>query len=493
MTTPIRTRFAPSPTGSLHLGGARTALFSYLLAKHSNGTFILRIEDTDQARSTEQSLRSQLEDLQWLGLQWDEGPNPKTLQSEGSCGPYRQSERLDIYKKYATELLEKDLAYYCFLSDEEIATQKEENIAQKKVQKIVSPYRQMDPKESTAKLAAGEKATLRFKAPLKSKDYPFTDLVRGKITLPSHMVGDFVLLRSDGMPVYNFCCVIDDHLMEISHALRGEEHLSNTLKQLMIYESFQWQHPKFAHLSVILGENRKKLSKRDAAVSCQDFREQGFLAQGILNAIALLGWTHPAGKEIFSNDELVKSFSTKGLNAAGAIFDLPKLRWINTQQLKNLSLSELQQAIEPLLSANNFDISKYDSAWFSQAVEALRPNMNTLMDAIPAFQLLDDANFKIHPEAQEVLDWPSSKSVIQVWLASLQEHADSQLDEQAFKSILDKIKVECAAKGKALFMPIRVAIIGQAEGMELKVLIPLLSCNQLIFRARKTLSAIEKK
>ncbi|MFN7906030.1 MAG: glutamate--tRNA ligase, partial [Pseudobdellovibrionaceae bacterium] len=284
----VRVRFAPSPTGYLHVGGARTALYNYLFAKKNNGKFILRVEDTDEVRSTDESLKMVLKDLEWLGLKWDEGPNPATLGDMGPYGPYKQSQRKSIYAEVAQDLLSRGLGYYCFLTDAEIDMQRQAAIAANKPPHISSPYESWPLEKAQAEIKSGKTAVVRFKTKQFKKDFVLRDLVRGDVRFPSDMVGDFVMLRSDGMPVYNFCCAVDDHSMKISHVLRAEEHLPNTLRQLMIYEAMGWDIPQFGHISLVLDDDRQKLSKRKGAVSCDQFKNDGYFPHALLNFIALL-------------------------------------------------------------------------------------------------------------------------------------------------------------------------------------------------------------
>ena len=478
---PIRVRFAPSPTGSLHLGGARTALYNYLFAKHNNGEFILRCEDTDLERSSEESLKKQISDLSWLGLHWDEGPDANTLQDHGEYGPYRQSNRIDSYLQHAEQLINQGKAYYCFLTDDEITKQKEQAVIKGSVYQVTSPYRDLTLDEAKAKLDNGEKATVRFKIPEQDVNYTFTDLVRGDITLPSHMVGDFVLMRTNGMPVYNFCCAIDDNAMQISHVLRGEEHLSNTLRQLMLYEAFGYTPPEFGHLSMILGENKKKLSKRDAAVSCDDFRQQGFLPQAVLNYIALLGWSSKSGEEIFSFSNLIKEFSIERINPSAAVFDIKKMRWINQHHIRMLSKRELWKELEPFFKEADLKLNQ-DPAWQDRSLDLFSQNLEVLSDAIDLYKPLAANKFEVSAEAKEVLAWDTSKSVIDTWVKYLKSVDCEYLSEEQFSEALNLIKSECGVKGKQLFMPIRVAIIGAPHGAELKGLVPLLRVVELIGR-----------
>jgi nondiscriminating glutamyl-tRNA synthetase len=487
----VRVRFAPSPTGYLHVGGARTALYNYLYAKKMGGKFILRIEDTDQARSTEESLRMVLEDLQWLGLKWDEGPDAKSLSDNGPHGPYKQSQRLSIYKKVADELLITGKAYYCFLTDAEIEAQREKAKAQGRPPHVESPYENMPPQEALSKIQNGEKAVVRFKTRNLKKDFVFKDLIRDEVKFPSDMVGDFVLLRSDGMPVYNFCCAVDDHLMKISHVLRAEEHLPNTLRQLMIYEAMNWTTPEFGHLSLILDEDRQKLSKRKGATSCHEFKMEGYLPHALLNFVALLGWSHANGKEVLTLEEMIGGFDLGRVNPAGAVFDAVKLKWMNAQHLRALPHSEIWKQIEPFLLKENFKLPK-DPVWQDQSITVFKSAMETLADAIELYRPLSQGSFEIFPEAQEALQWESTPGVLQTWKELLLAEPTETLTEDRFSKLLDLVKEKTGVKGKNLFFPIRIAVIGKPSGTELKILVPLMQKSELIARAEKALAQIGK-
>jgi nondiscriminating glutamyl-tRNA synthetase len=405
--TPVRVRFAPSPTGYLHVGGARTALYNYLYARHHGGEFVLRIEDTDEARSTEESMRMQISDLEWLGLSWDEGPHPDTLRDQGPRGPYRQSERLPLYKEHAERLLQQGKAYYCFMTDTELEHQRQQAMKEGRNFQITSPFRDLPLDEALARVAKGEKPSVRFKAP-ERRDYVLHDLVRGEVTFPSDMVGDFVMLRSSGMPVYNFCCVVDDALMKITHVFRAEEHLSNTLRQMMLYEAFGYEAPKFGHLSIILGPDRQKLSKRHGATSCHEYAESGYLPEALNNFVALLGWSSPEGQEILTMEEMIRQFSHDRLNASPAVFDEQKLLWVNATHLRALDIRELWTRTEPFLKAAGLEFPS-DQEWRYRALDVFRPKLNTLKDAVELMRPLVAGAVPLAPEAGEVLAWPSTE------------------------------------------------------------------------------------
>lgn len=477
----VRVRFAPSPTGYLHVGGARTALYNYLFAKKHGGKFILRIEDTDQARSTVESLKMVIEDLQWLGLRWDEGPDATTLKDVGSFGPYKQSERLSIYKKVADELIQKGLAYYCFLSDDEIEAQRDRLKAAGKPPHIESPYENWTLAQAQTEMASGKKAVVRFKTRNLKKDFIFKDLIRGEIKFPSDMVGDFVLLRSDGMPVYNFCCAVDDHMMQISHVLRAEEHLPNTLRQLMIYESMNWAIPQFGHLSLILDEDRQKLSKRKGATSCHEFKMEGYLPHALLNFVALLGWSHANGKEILTLEEMVSGFDLDRVNPAGAVFDAVKLKWMNAQHLRAFPDAEIWKMIEPYLATANLNLNS-DPSWQAQSAGVFKSAMETLADAVQLYKPLSDNSFQIASEASEIFSWESTKAVLSAWKELVSAETNDYMTEERFLKIQDLVKEKAGVKGKFLFQPIRVAVIGTPHGAELKILVPLMNKQSLLTR-----------
>lgn len=490
MSSEIRVRFAPSPTGYLHVGGARSALFNFLYAKRNNGKFILRIEDTDQERSTEESLKMMISDLKWLGLNWDEGPHPETLKDMGPYGPYKQSERLDIYKKTAEQLLADGKAYYCFMTDDELEAARARVVASGHQGHVESPWENGTVADALKKIAAGEKAVVRFKTRHLRKDYLLQDLIRGEVRFPSDMVGDFVLLRSDGMPVYNFCCVVDDYLMKISHVLRAEEHLPNTLRQLMIYEGLGWKTPEFGHISLILDDDRQKLSKRKGAVACDQFMKDGYIPEAMNNYLALLGWSHPEQKEIMPMQEMIDNFSLDRVHAAGAVFDRVKLKWVNAQHLRALPNAEIYKLISPFLKQAGLNLPN-DLNWQMQSVEIFKPYMEILADAVTLYTPLDDSKYEIFAESDEALAWPSSKPVLEAWKSCVAAHSGEIFTEADFLKIQDEVKNKSGQKGKNLFFPIRIALIGKPHGAELKILVPLMNKTSILKRAEKALSKVQ--
>lgn len=483
MASKVRVRFAPSPTGYLHVGGARTALYNYLFAKHHGGDFILRIEDTDLERSTEEAMRMQIADLKWLDLRWDEGPDAETFEDRGPYGPYRQSRRKEIYMQHAERLVAEGKAYYDFRTDAELDAIKEKAIAEGRSPQIETPADLASPEEAKRRIAAGEMAAIRFRVKEK-RDYVLNDLVRGDVVFPSDMVGDFVCIRSNGMPVYNFCCVIDDALMKITHVFRAEEHLSNSLRQMMLYEAFGYEMPKFGHLSFILGPDRQKLSKRHGATSCNDYRLKGYLPQALNNFILLSGWSSPSGGEILSREQQIQEFTHERFISSPAVFDTVKLEWMNSMYLRALPHEELWSLVAPYLREAKIELPLAgDVAWRDQALSVFKNYMTTLADATAQFLPLSDAHYTIGEEANEVYGWAESKKVLEAWKAELQAHAGERLTEAEFNAVQDKVKVAAGVKGKNLFMPIRVAVIGKPHGAELKILVPLLAKSSLLKRA----------
>lgn len=480
-------RFAPSPTGYLHVGGARTALYNYLFAKHNGGDFILRVEDTDLERSTEESMRMQIADLKWLDIRWDEGPDPETLKDMGPHGPYRQSHRKAIYMEHAERLIAQGKAYYDFRTDEELDSLREAAIAAGKNAQVGPPDELVSAEVAKKRIAAGEQAAIRFRV-TEVRDYVLHDLVRGDVTFPSDMIGDFVCIRSNGMPVYNFCCTIDDALMGITHVFRAEEHLSNTLRQMILYEAFGYELPQFGHLSFILGPDRQKLSKRHGATSCNDYRAKGYLPEALNNFILLSGWSSPKGQEVMSRTEMIEQFTYDRFNPAPAVFDNAKLEWMNSVYLRALPHEELWKRVKPYLDQAGIDLPLANEAhWRDQALAALKVKMTVLSDAQQLFVPLSDAKFEIGEAARDVFTWPETPKVLEAWKKALEAHPGDRLSESEFAALQDQVKIAAGAKGKQLFQPIRVAVIGQPEGAELKVLVPLLTKASLLSRVSRTL------
>jgi len=485
----VRVRFAPSPTGFLHVGGARTALFNFLLAQKYQGKFILRIEDTDQDRNQDRFLKEQLEALAWLGLHWDEGPLKTDIQNQkGEFGPYRQSQRKKTYQQYAQKLLKENKAYYCFLTDEEISQMKEKALQKGQTFRIESPYKNWSLNQGLEKKNQGHPCVVRFKISEAQKEYTFEDGVRGVIQFPSDMVGDFVLLRSNGMPVYNFCCAVDDALMQITHVLRAEEHLANTLRQMMILEALGFKKPQYFHVSLILDSEKKKLSKRSGSVSTLEYKKEGYLPHALNNFLALLGWNAGDEREVMSQEELIEKFCEKNLNSSGAIFDVQKLKWINEQHLKKMPDDELWKAFDSFLEKEKLPQSQ---EWVKQALSLLKPSFSTLKEGGQLFSLFYKDGFNIEPSSQEIKKWDSTRSVLEKWKEELEKREFEYLTEEEFKEIQKEIQK--IAQGRFLFMPLRVAIIGRLHGFEMSKAVCLLDRRTLLQRVQETLLFMQEK
>lgn len=494
----IRVRFAPSPTGFMHVGNARTALFNYLFAKHQKGQWLVRIEDTDQERHQEASIVSILKNLKWLGLDWDEGlflNSQDELISKGSLGPYRQSERLSLYHQEIEKLIQQDKAYYCFLSEEEENKNKEKAKQESRPYYPFSPYRDTPLETAKNNIQQGMSHCVRFKNTLKNKEYVIEDMIRGKISFLSQQAGDFILIRSDGYPVYNFSCAIDDALMKITHILRGEEHIPNTLKQILIHEALGFKTPQVGHLSIILGEDKKKMSKRSGAKMVEDFKSEGFLPQALINFLSLLGWNPNSEQEFFSKQELIQSFKIEQVNLSPAIFNEDKLLWLNKEHIKSFSNKELWEALQVFLKKAKLSITKN---WeeVEKIIEATKSGFKTLAQATDILKhFADDAEktFQLSSECEPVLSWPKSQQVVEAWKNCLENLKTDYLNEEDFKNIQTQIQNNIGVKGRHLFMPLRCAVLGQPQGMEIKVLATSLNRDKLIKRTHKLLKSFLPK
>jgi nondiscriminating glutamyl-tRNA synthetase len=468
-----RVRFAPSPTGYLHVGGARTALFNWLFARREGGVMVLRIEDTDLERSEARFETQLLEDLKWLGLDWDEGPDVG-----GPYAPYRQSDRLAIYREHAERLVREGKAYWCFCSQEELERDREQKLANQQPPIYSGKCRALDPAEAQRRRTSGEAAAIRLRIP----EHPirFHDIVRGIVEFSNEVVSDPIILRSTGIPVYNYVVVVDDALMDITHVIRGDDHLSNTPKQVALYEALGWPVPEFAHLSTILGADRERLSKRHGATSIANFREMGVLPEALVNYLALLGWAPSGGtREIFTPEELCKEFSLERVTPSAAVFDMEKLYWLNRHYIKQSPPERIEKLAEPyfiragLLPENPDERTR---AWFGKVIALLGPSVNKL-DELPERAALifhyNAAEALRSPDNAEVLAAPKTSEVLAAFAQQV-EADPAPLTPERFKQIMNEVKAKTGAKGKDLFHPIRVALTGSHSGPEFDKLIPIL-------------------
>src|SRR5690242_9653752 len=384
-----RVRFAPSPTGQLHIGNVRTALYNWLFARKTGGTFVLRIEDTDVERSEKRFEAQLIEDMKWLGLDWDEGP-----EVGGPYPPYRQSDKMGVYQNYAERLIREQKAYYCFCTAEELERERQQAMAEGRQPIYSGKCRQLDPAEAERRRASGEAAAIRLKIP--DRPIRFHDIVRGDVEFSNEVVSDPIIVRSSGMPVYNYVVVIDDADMKITHVVRGDDHISNTPKQVAVYEALGLPVPEFAHLSTILGPDRERLSKRHGATSVANFREMGVLPEALMNYLALLGWAPSGGdREIFPKDELIKEFSLERVTPSPAVFDTEKLHWLNRHYIKQSALERIHKlGAEPLQRAGLLpaDINGHIGAWTSSLIDLLVPYVDKLDQLPERAQIIFDNN-----------------------------------------------------------------------------------------------------
>lgn len=482
--TEIRVRYAPSPTGHLHIGNARTALFNYLFARHTGGKFIIRIEDTDQKRNIAGGEESQLKYLKWLGIDWDE-----SIDVGGDYGPYRQSERQHIYQEYASDLLERGLAYKCYCTEEELALEREAQLARGEMPRYSGKCRHLTEEEKQELEKEGRKPSIRFHVP-SGKVYTFNDMVKGEVSFESDGIGDFVIIKKDGMPTYNFAVSIDDHLMKISHVLRGDDHISNTPKQLMIFEAFGWEPPTYGHMTLIVNESRKKLSKRDESIIqfIEQYEELGFLPEALFNFIALLGWSPQGEEEIFTKEEFIKIFDPNRLSKSPALFDQKKLLWMNNQYMKKLDRDKVVElALPHLIKAGLVpeNITEEQEQWVRNLIGLYQEQMSYGAEIVELSRIFFQETIEYNEEAQAVL---KEEQVPEVLTAFYNEIKDLEPFEAAsIKTATKNVQKATGQKGKKLFMPIRVAVTGQTSGPELPVTIELLGKEKVLARLEQIL------
>lgn len=473
MTNKIRVRYAPSPTGHLHIGNARTALFNYLFARHNGGDFIIRIEDTDLKRNIADGEKSQLENLEWLGMDWDESP-----ENPGQYGPYRQSERKDVYQPLIDQLLLSNRAYKCYCTEDELEAEREAQRARGEMPHYAGTCADLTPEEQAEKEAQGIQPVIRFRVP-RNTEYSFEDMVKGHIHFESDSVGgDFVIQKRDGMPTYNFAVAVDDHLMKITHVLRGDDHIANTPKQLMVYEAFGWTPPTFGHMTLIINtETGKKLSKRDESILqfIEQYKDLGYLPEAMFNFIALLGWSPVGEEEIFSQEELIKAFDEHRLSKSPASFDAKKLAWVNNQYMKKLPLEKLAAMCLPhLVEAGRLpkELSSEQEVWLEKLVALYQDQMSFAAEIVELSSLFFNEHPTLDDAAQEVLAGETARPAILSFQEKLQ--AATTCDNDSILALIKAVQKETSIKGKNLWMPIRVATTGQTHGPGLGEAIELL-------------------
>lgn len=478
----VRVRIAPSPTGNLHIGTARTALFNYLYARHHGGTFVLRVEDTDRERSQAAYTENILSGLQQLGLSWDEGPGAASPHA-----PYFQSERHAIYRRYLEQLLAAEQIYPCFCSQAELQAERQAAETAGQTYVYSRRCRSLSAAEVQARQAAGATPVYR----LKVADAPvvFEDLVRGEIRIDGTLIGDIIIARGDWNPMYNFAVVVDDIEMEISHVLRGEDHISNTPKQILIYQALGASAPHFGHTAMMLAPDRSKLSKRHGATSVAAYLEMGYLPEALVNYLALLGWSAPEGREIFSLSELAELFSLDKVNKSGAIFDVEKLKWVNAQWLKSLSVEALLERLKPLLEQAGLDLNQQPESWWQQTVALVQEKLTVLPD------YLSQCDFLLHPELSylpeqtaKAFQLASARPVLEAFAAGLDSL--ESWDIEAMHSLMEQLKTSLPYKMKDIMWPIRAALTGRIAGADLQQSLLLLGRERALKRVQQALNEL---
>lgn len=475
----VRVRFAPSPTGALHIGGARTALFNWLFARSQKGKFILRIEDTDRERSTLESNKAIFDGLEWLGMDWDEGPH-----INGPFGPYFQTARVEIHQKHIQELVDKGKAYYCFCTPEELARKRVEAQARKEAPRYDNSCRKLSEADIKKKLESGMPKIVRFLLPPLG-DTVVEDMVRGKVTFKNELLDDFVILKSDGFPTYNFACVVDDHLMEITHVIRGDDHLSNTPRQILLYQAFGWSLPKFAHIPMILGKDKARMSKRHGATSVIDYRDMGYLPEAMINYIAKLGWGC-GDQEIFSRDELIEKFTLAGVNKNPAVFDMEKLNWLNGQYIRKILPERLVDLCEPLL-IDAYD--NHDMAYITKVVKAFQDRLVLIPDIVPLSDYFFKDEFAYDPKGVEkYFKADNAKNI----LSSLKERLEKvdPFVKANIEPVFKQLAEEMAVKLGVIIHPCRLALTGRMESPPMYDVVEVLGKEKVATRLAKAISTI---
>lgn len=470
----VRVRIAPSPSGNLHIGTARTALFNYLFAKKNNGKFVLRIEDTDAERTSQEYIDNIFDSLKALGLNWDEGPDVG-----GPYGPYTQSERFDIYPKYIQQLLDSGFAYECFCTPEELEAEKEEATRNKKPYVYSKKCENLTEEEKAKLRAEGRKPAIRFNIAKAQKAFhdtsilEFEDIVKGKLHMDTNLLGDFVIQKSNGAPTYNYAVVIDDMLMKISHVIRGEDHISNTYKQILIYEALGAEVPKFGHLGMILAPDRSKLSKRHGATAVSDFVKQGYLTDALINFVALLGWAPSDGEEIKPVEKIAEDFRIHEISSSNSIFEYDKLKWMNSHYIKMLSMDELKQRLMPYLE--KYDLSQLTDEQFTRMIEVTREPLVLLSDITDAVSYFFGDSVEVEPQVQtDVLDTETSQEVLKTYL---EQSKDWEYTEEILHEKLEAFRGYFKEKGikpKVTMWAIRAAVTGRTRGADMTAILAIL-------------------
>jgi len=478
----IRVRIAPSPTGNLHVGTARTALFNWLFARHNGGKFVLRIEDTDLERSEEQYVQNIFDSLKAIGLNWDEGPD-----IGGPYPPYKQSEKLDVYEKYAKQLVESGHAYYCYCTQEELEAEKQLAMQEKRDFVYSGRCKTLTPEQIKQFEAEGRKPVIRFSMP--SRIQVINDILKGKIEIDTSHIGDFVIMKSNGTPTYNFAVVVDDMDMKITHVIRGEDHISNTPRQIAIYEAFGAEVPQFGHLGMILAPDRSKLSKRHGATAVSEFISQGYLPEAFVNFLAYLGWSSPDGEEIKPLDEIVKLFSLDRVSLTGAIFEFDKLNWMNGTYIRNLPIEDITERAKAYLK--EYDLSCYTDAQLCTIVEAVRNNLTRLDEIKDAVSYFFGEGVEISDEVRDkVLKTEETRKTLPAFL-EFAEKLDFNNVEKLHEQLGEFREQMKPIKPKQSMWAVRAALTGRTGGADLAVVLSLLGKDRVIGRTKAAMALCE--
>ncbi len=475
----VRVRIAPSPSGNLHIGTARTALFNYLFAKKNHGKYVLRIEDTDLDRSSQAYIQNIYDSLKALGLNWDEGPDVG-----GPYGPYQQSERFDIYPKYAQKLIDAGYAYECFCTQEELEAEKQESIKNKKPHVYSGKCRHLTEEQKAKYRAEGRKPSIRFHVP-DSGETKFTDMVKGDLKFDNSLIGDFVIMKSNGTPTYNFAVVIDDMEMKISHIIRGEDHISNTAKQILIYEALGAEIPQFGHLGMILAPDRSKLSKRHGATAVSEFVEKGYLTEALVNFVALLGWSPSDGHEIKTLDEIIQDFRIHDVSSSNSIFEYDKLNWMNGQYIKKMDIKKLADLARPFLSM--YDLSEMTEENYERMIEVTREPITILSDLVNDVKYFFGQDAEIEPDVQtKILDSEDGQKVLRYVVDNELEKWDFEDSEKLHEQLADLRAYfkEQGIKPKETMWAIRAAVTGRTHGADMVAILQILGKERSIRRIK---------
>ena len=469
MTNNIRVRFAPSPTGYLHIGGVRTALFNWLFARHNNGVFVLRIEDTDQTRSTDESIQAIIEGMKWLGLDWDEGP-------------YRQTERMHIYKEHVEKLLQEDKAYHCYCTPEELEERRKQAFAEKRIPKYDGRCRELK------NPVPGKQPVVRFKMPLQGETV-VDDHVKGRIVFENTQLDDLIIMRSDGWPTYNFCVVVDDATMNITHVIRGDDHLNNTPRQMQLYNAFGYKTPEFAHLPMILGHDKTRLSKRHGATAVTAYRDMGYLPEALVNYLVRLGWSYK-DQEVFSREELIEKFSLEHVGKSAAVFNPEKLLWLNSHYITSMDQKEIISRLRPYLISDGLikEDTVVDESWMGKVIASLKERCRTLIEFTSAARYFFSEDVETDPEAAKKFLIPENRGVIEDVLKGME--SIPSLSETDIDGLFKAIMSNKGLKMGQVAQPVRVALTGRAVSPGIFEVIDILGKDKVVRRLRTAIDKI---